>query len=189
MPFNVAPGQLVVMAIPFTAPATTGHYTSLWKLRNAPGVQFGVGASTNEPVAVDILVADITITPSITPAGPTPTFTATSLPIPGDWLTFTNSTYRFQFKYPKEGQILAGGTDNSTRIDLPFVPGTNLSQKYLQMTVVENANPCRSPLASSSIPQTSETVVINGITFLKETGEDGTAGHINKWTAYSTARE
>jgi hypothetical protein len=30
--------------------------------------------------------------------------------------------------------------------------------------------------------------VINGITFLKETGEDGTAGHINKWTAYSTTR-
>ena len=58
----------------------------------------------------------------------------------------------------------------------------------MQMTVVENANPCRSPLATSSIPQTSETVVINGITFLKETGEDGTAGHINKWTAYSTVR-
>jgi len=50
-------------------------------------------------------------------------------------------------------------------------------------------DPCRSPLASSSIPQTSETVVINGITFLKETGEDGTAGHINKWTAYSTVRD
>jgi hypothetical protein len=68
------------------------------------------------------------------------------------------------------------------------VPGTNLSQKYLQMSVAENVDPCRSPLASSSIPQSSETVVINGITFLKETGEDGTAGHINKWTAYSTAK-
>jgi hypothetical protein len=31
--------------------------------------------------------------------------------------------------------------------------------------------------------------VINGISFLKETGEDGTAGHINKWTAYSTTRD
>jgi hypothetical protein len=132
--------------------------------------------------------APMTPTISSTPAGPTPTFTATTLPIPGDWLTFTNVTYRFLFKYPPEGQILAGGTDNSTRIDLPKAPGTNLTQKYLQMTVVENLNPCRSPLASSSIPQTSETVVINGITFLKETGEDGTAGHINKWTAYSTTR-
>ncbi|HEX6036322.1 MAG TPA: carboxypeptidase regulatory-like domain-containing protein, partial [Anaerolineales bacterium] len=118
---------------------------------------------------------------------PTPSL-AVSPTIPAGWLTFTNNTYGFQFSYPPGGQIVAGGTDTSTRIDLPFVPGTNLSQKYLQMTVVENANPCRSPLASSSIPQTSETVVINGISFLKETGEDGTAGHINKWTAYSTAR-
>ena len=130
-----------------------------------------------------------------TPTGSTPTLepippTLTASPtIPsGEWLTFTNNTYNFQFMYPQGGQVVSGGNDNSTRINLPFVPGTNLSQKYMQMTVVENANPCRSPLASSSIPQTSETVVINGISFLKETGEDGTAGHINKWTAYSTAR-
>jgi murein DD-endopeptidase MepM/ murein hydrolase activator NlpD len=121
---------------------------------------------------------------------PTPTATQTALPtIPAGWLTLTNNTYRFRFQYPQGAQIVGGGTDNSTRINLPFVPGTNLSQKYLQMTVAENADPCRSPLASSSIPQTSETVVINGITFLKETGEDGTAGHINKWTAYSTMKD
>jgi hypothetical protein len=118
------------------------------------------------------------VTPIVSPTNP-----AT------DWLVFTNNTYGFRFRYPQGGQIVAGGTDNSTRIDLPRVPGTNLSQKYLQMTVVEDLNPCRSPLASSSIPQTSETVVINGISFLKETGEDGTAGHINKWTAYSTTRD
>jgi hypothetical protein len=74
-------------------------------------------------------------------------------------------------------------------MNLPFVPGTNLSEKYLEVIVVENVNPCRSPLATSSMLATSETVVINGITFLKETGEDGTAGHINKWTAYSASRD
>jgi murein DD-endopeptidase MepM/ murein hydrolase activator NlpD len=129
-------------------------------------------------------------TPSATPGGPTatPTWTATpTIPVE-EWLVFTNNTYQFRFLYPPGGQIVPGGNDNSTRINLPFTPGTNLSEKYLQMTVAENANPCRSPLATSSIPQTSETVVINGITFLKETGEDGTAGHINKWTAYSTVR-
>jgi murein DD-endopeptidase MepM/ murein hydrolase activator NlpD len=135
-----------------------------------------------------------------TDASPTPTMSATptsthitpvispTSTIPADWLTFTNNTYDFRFLYPAAGQIVGGGTDNSTRINLPFVPGTNLSQKYLQMTVVENPGVCRSPLASSSIPQSSETAVINGITFLKETGEDGTAGHINKWTAYSTQK-
>lgn len=150
-----------------------------------------VAGSTSTATPVPSTPDSPTPTPSpapVTPTGPTPTFTATAPVIPGDWLTFTNSTYGFQFRYPKESQIVTGGSDNSTRINLPFEQGTNLSEKYLQMTVVENANPCRSPLASSSIPQTSETVVINGITFLKETGEDGTAGHINKWTAYSTER-
>jgi hypothetical protein len=110
------------------------------------------------------------------------------LPV-NDWLTFLNSKYNFQFLYPKEAQILDGRTDNYARLNLPFVPGTNLSQKYLEVIVAENTSPCRSPLATSSMPETSETVVINGITFLKETGQDGTAGHINKWTAYSTSRD
>ena len=139
-------------------------------------------------------------TPTSTPAGPTatqtptipsggPTATATPTAIGSDWLTFTNSRYGFQFKYPKEGQIADGATDNFARIDLPFLPGTNLREKYLEVIVAENANPCRSPLATSSMLETSETVVINGITFLKETGGDGGAGHLHQWVAYSTLRD
>jgi hypothetical protein len=106
----------------------------------------------------------------------------------GGWLPFQVGSYGFRFLYPSQAQLVDGSTDNYARINLPFVPGTNLSQKYLEMIVTENANPCRSPLATSSMLETSETVVINGLTFLKETGQDGTAGHINKWTAYSTSR-
>jgi hypothetical protein len=124
-----------------------------------------------------------------TPETPsTPTVTASPIPIPGDWLTFTNSTFDFQFKYPPNSWIETGGTDTNTIIHLPHAPGTNLGTKYLQMIVAENANPCQSPLATQSMLETSETVVINGISFLKQTGQDGTAGHINKWTAYSTSR-
>jgi len=130
-----------------------------------------------------------TPTLSATPvASSTPVFTASPTSPAANWLTFTNSKYGFEFKYPPGGQIVPGNTDNFARINLPFVPGTNLSEKYLEVIVVENANPCRSPLATSSILETSETVIINGISFLKETGQDGTAGHINKWTAYSTSR-
>jgi hypothetical protein len=137
-------------------------------------------------------------TPTATPGGPTdtptplpggPTATWTPTPATSDWLTFTNARYNFQFKYPKEGQIADGTTDNFARIDLPFVAGTNLSEKYLEVIVAENANPCRSPLATSSMLETSETVVINGITFLKETGGDGGAGHLHQWVAYSTLRD
>jgi hypothetical protein len=98
-------------------------------------------------------------------------------------------TYGYQFKYPPQGQIVSGGNDNFTRINLPFVQGTNLTEKYLEVITAENADPCQSPLATQSIPETSETVIMNGISFLKQTGQDGTAGHINKWTAYSTFRD
>jgi hypothetical protein len=131
--------------------------------------------------------ATATQTPTPISGGPTPTWTPT--PAMSDWLTFTNVRYNFQFKYPKEGQIADGTTDNFARIDLPFVAGTNLREKYLEVIVVENANPCRSPLATSSMLETSETVVVNGITFLKETGGDGGAGHLRQWVAYSTLRD
>ncbi len=144
--------------------------------------------------AVLTIVGD-TPTPTEVPtqvASPTPvppTFEVTpTLPEDG-WLTFINSTYGFEFKYPPQSVIEDGGTDGLTLIDLPFVPGTNLGHKYLEMVVAENADPCQSPLATQSMLETSETVVINGITFLKQTGQDGTAGHINKWVAYSTAQD
>lgn len=127
-----------------------------------------------------------TPTPSNTPGGPIVTSTPTATV--SDWLTFTNSKYGFQFQYPKEGQIADGTMDNFARIDLPFASGTNLREKYLEVIVAENVNPCRSPLGTSSMLQTSETVVINGITFLKETGEDRGAGNIHQWVAYSTSR-
>jgi hypothetical protein len=98
-------------------------------------------------------------------------------------------TYGFQFKYPPDSQIETGGTDTDTIIHLPFAPGTNLGTKYVQIIVAENANPCQSPLATESMLETSATVVINGMSFLKQTGQDATAGHVNKWTAYSTFRD
>jgi len=146
-------------------------------------------------------VSEPTATPTTPVDPPTPTFTSTPEPSPtatftptatspvGDWLTFLNSKYSFQFLYPNGAQILDGRTDNYARINLPFAPGTNLSQKYLEVIVAEDVSTCRSPLGTSSMLETSETVVINGITFLKETGQDGSAGHINKWTGYSTSRD
>lgn len=130
--------------------------------------------------------------PTATSGGPTftPAPTHTAIPtVPADWLTFTNLTYGFQFKYPPQSVIASGGTDNFTRIDLPFVQGTNLSEKYLEVAVVENANPCRSPVAASSMVDSSGTVTINGISFLKETGGDAGAGNFYQFVAYSTLRD
>ena len=173
---RVSKGDNVLTSLPSTAASLT------------------ILASTTTPTPIASPTPVITSTPGSSPTptststpGPSPTPTHTATPVPSDWLTFTNSKYGFQFRYPNAGQLLSGNTDNYARIDLPFVAGTNLNEKYLEVVVAENANPCRSPLATSSIPDTSETVIINGISFLKETGGDGTAGHINKWTAYSAS--
>ena len=114
---------------------------------------------------------------------PTSVFTPTPTPITNDWLTFTNLTYGFEFKYPPQGQIVSGGTDSFTRINLPFAAGTNLSEKYLEMTVAENATQCKSPLQTQD---PGVTVTINGISFLKQTGAEGAAGSLYQWVAYST---
>ena len=153
------------------------------------GTNLNIGSiPTPTPPPVETPVPTVTQTP-IPDTSPTPTIQVTPTTPAGNWLTFTNFTYGFQFNYPAEGQILPDGTDNFTRIDLPFVQGTNLREKYLEMIVLENANPCRSPLATSSMLETSETVVVNGITFLKETGGDGGVGHLHQWVAYSTSKD
>lgn len=169
-------------------------------------VSQGNNALTEIPFVVDSLtIQGSTPTPNLTPsATPTaavppasPTTTGTVQPPPptplptltpgGDWLTFTNSIYGFQFRYPPGSQIAAGGTDHSTRINLIFLQGTNLREKYLQMTVVENPGVCQSPMANSGA-QSTETVMIAGITFLRQTGVEGAAGNFFEWVGYSTVR-
>jgi len=106
--------------------------------------------------------------------------------VPADWFTFTNTTYGFQFKYPPQGQIVSGGTDTFTRINLPFAAGTNLSEKYLEVVVGQNVTECKSPLPTQD---PGVTVTINGINFLKQTGAEGAAGSLYQWVAYSTLRD
>ncbi|HSK87244.1 MAG TPA: NBR1-Ig-like domain-containing protein, partial [Anaerolineales bacterium] len=104
---------------------------------------------------------------TITPASPTVTVvppTLTPIPLPNDWLTYTNSSFGFLFKYPPQGQI-SEEDFNALRMDLPFVPGTNLREKYLQVSA-RVVDPCQSPLSATSRPGSpTETVVINGISF------------------------
>jgi hypothetical protein len=124
-------------------------------------------------------------------ATPPPAFTPvpTSTPPASNWQTHTNATHGFQFKYPLEAQKVDGGSDTFTRINLPFAPATNLKEKYLEIRASEDAVRCQSPLADLSMLEGSEVIVINGITFLKQTGEDRGVGHIHEWIGYSTARD
>jgi photosystem II stability/assembly factor-like uncharacterized protein len=112
--------------------------------------------------------------------------TPTITPVPPQWLTYTNQQYGFQFMYPPQSQILSQ-SPTYLKMNLPFTSGTNLVEKYLETVVVENANPCQSPLSPTSPPGSpTETVVINGISFLKQMGGDAAAGNHYEWVAYST---
>src|SRR5215207_3330403 len=153
-PVNVSVGQTVDISINMTAPNAPGSYRGYWMFRNASGINFGIGPDANQPWFVDINVAGPTLPPSPTstpvPWSPTPTITsggpsATATPtpdlpppppasqtatptIPMDWLTYTNSYYGFQFRYPPRLEDLPSQNNNYVRIDLPFVQGTNLGE-------------------------------------------------------------
>ena len=45
LPASVAPGEMLDISVKLTAPNVSGNYKGLWKLSNASGVQFGIGAS------------------------------------------------------------------------------------------------------------------------------------------------
>lgn len=122
--------------------------------------------------------------------GASPTNTASpTLPVRPGWQTYVGATYHFQFQYPPEAQI-GGAGEGAAHILLPFTPGTNLGEKYLDVTVMPNTTVCTSPLTNGYAPGsfTSTPVTINGIDFIKESGSDAGAGNIYQWTAYSVLK-
>jgi len=121
-------------------------------------------------------------TVTLTPGSSSPTATATTAAA----LTYQNVKYNFKFTLPT-GATVASQSDNAGRVNLTIVAGTNLSEKYVQVNVVENANPCVSP-AVGGTNNPPENVTINNIQFVKRTGAEGAAGNIYDWVTYSTVR-
>jgi hypothetical protein len=120
---------------------------------------------------------------------PTPTATLTPPVNPGQ-LTYNNQKYGFQFMYPANG-VITTSQDNFAHLNLPFVGGTNLVEKYLEVTVFENAATCTSPLTNGYAPGSFESQQVTGntgIQFTRESGQGGAAGQIYDWIAYSTPK-
>jgi len=120
-------------------------------------------------------------TPSATPGTPSVTPTPTT-PVSGN--VYQNTKYNFKFNLPTGANIVSQ-SDSTGRVTLPIVnAGTNLLSKYIQVHVVENADPCVSPAVEN--PTSSENVTINSTQFLKQSGQGAAAGNRYDWTAYST---
>jgi hypothetical protein len=152
------------------------------------GTQPPTGTSTTVPTTV---VPAATGTPTGTstsaPAG-TPTMTPTATPTvtpttSSSSTTYLNTKYNFKFSLPP-GSNIVSQSDTTARVSLPVTAGTNLLSKYIQLNVVEGANPCVNPLMEN--PTSSENVTINNIQFLKQSGQGAGAGNRYDWTAYST---
>lgn len=128
-----------------------------------------------------------TVTPTATQSSTAPTLTpsatATTSSTSG-WNKYQNTKYGFEIKYPANS-FVSDQTDNGALITIPITPGTNLSGKYVDVSVVEGANPCKMQDPGGPITAT-ENVTINGIQFLKETGDSGGAGNIWDFVTYST---
>ncbi len=150
-------------------------------------------AATGTPTPTSTTATTATSTPTTTPTTtstpatqtPTPTPTGTGTPDTSTWNTYQNVKYGFHFKFPP-GSSIASQSDNAGRVYLPFTAGTNLVQKYVDVSVVDNATTCKSP--NSTAMSTSANETINGIQFLKETGSEGAAGNIYDWVGYSTMK-
>jgi hypothetical protein len=110
--------------------------------------------------------------------------TATPSPT-SNWEKYFSQQYGFEFKYPT-GTSLSNQSDIHARMTLPLVTaGTNLSEKYVDMSILAGAATCKSPDIGGT-PSTTETVTINGIQFFKESGVGAAAGNIYDFVAYST---
>lgn len=106
------------------------------------------------------------------------------------WTLCQSLLYGFELQYPAEA-VLTDQRADYARIDLPFAEGTNLTEKYLEIVFTDTTDICTSPQAEGrapgSVPQ--EEVVLNGQTFLKQSGTGVGAGNIYDWVAYSTQME
>ena len=124
---------------------------------------------------------------------PAPEVTATTAPAPsatplhGDWPLYTSEGCAFSIRYPPGGTLTE--PEDSVRIDLPFTPGTNLQEKYLDVTC-RNAPPvCETVYAAGFDPGAvnPHPETINGVEFLVQNAAEGAAGNFYEWIAYSAA--
>ena len=114
--------------------------------------------------------------------GSTPSSTATPISTDG-WEKFQSTEYGFSVNYPKDAELNTE-SDTKARITLPINSGTNLSEKYLLVTVVEDAETCKSPDIGNE-PANTEDVTVHGIKLLKEIGSGVAAGNLYEYIAYS----
>jgi heat shock protein HslJ len=183
-PYTASGGNLTVGEVVSTMMACTGPEG----IMDQESAYFdALGAAIHYTLAGDQLTLGSESDPS------TLVFTA-GMPETGSgsesWPVYQNATFGFEIGYPEGGANPPTGNDNSMRIDLPFVAGTNLQEKYLQIDASSGATECASPLTAGYAPGqlSPETVTIGGLDWTKVSGSDAGAGNYYDFTAYTTTQ-
>lgn len=155
--------------------------------------------ATPIPSATATLLPTETLTPSPTKSLITVTATQLTGPAPlclpeatsaaNGWTICRSLRYGFEVSYPA-GSTIGEVREDYARIDLPFTPGTNLVEKYLEITASQGADSCVSPLAQGFEPAAVPTqqVSLQTLGFIRQEGREGAAGNHYQWVAYSTTR-
>jgi hypothetical protein len=121
--------------------------------------------------------------PQIYRAGATPVATTP----PASATTYQNTKYNFKFTLPA-GSTIVEQSDTSGRVNLPIVTaGTNLHEKYIQVSVAEGKSPCVVTDMENGGP--TSTVTINNVQFTRQSGQGVALSNIYDWTAYSTTQK
>ena len=125
--------------------------------------------------------------PSTQPPTYIPNLAETPLPTPQQ-VVYHDDKAGFSIQHPltwKESD--AGGYP--VVFSLTAAPGTTLIDKSMEINATENAMDCKETTYNSDTGTTSpETLTVNGISFLKESGSGIGAGNIYDWTSYSTMK-
>lgn len=58
IPYEIKPGDTVILSVPITAPMKTGTYTGYWEVKDLEGYHFGYGATGEYSLGVRIQVAN-----------------------------------------------------------------------------------------------------------------------------------
>jgi hypothetical protein len=125
-----------------------------------------------------------------TPEAPAPTATPLPAEIPDGWICYENTTFGFRVCY-QPAALLTTASDSHSRIDLPFLSGTNLVEKWMDVDARTGAADCASPQAEGYSPASidTETRTINSLEFLVQSASEGAAGNQYAWTGFSTERD
>jgi len=110
---------------------------------------------------------------------------------PEGWDTYRSDALGFGFAYPEAGTLAAGEGTALATIEFATDPATNVVREVISVSGDAGADTCASPLAEGWTAEdlSPETVVLNGVSFLRQTHSGVAAGTSTVWAAYTTERD